>query len=106
MISADNGNPRVSIVAVDASIAVTGALRNLANEARLLQEVAAVTLPGFFAHWNKNANAASEFENLARLSQGAAAGVQFGVDREGALSKILKLQERLEHMQEVRHACI
>lgn len=47
-------------------------------------------------------NAAAEFENLSRLSQGAAAGVQFGVDREGALSKIIKLQERLAHMQEVR----
>lgn len=48
------------------------------------------------------ASAAATFENLSQLSQGATAGVQFGVDREGALREILKLQERLEHMQEVR----
>lgn len=45
---------------------------------------------------------AVEFSNLTRLAQGAAAGVQFGVDRDQALAKILRLQERLENMIEVR----
>ena len=50
-----------------------------------------------------------EYENLTKLAQAAAAGVQFGVDQREALNKIVALQERLEFMHEVcttaRHRC-
>jgi phosphopantetheine adenylyltransferase len=42
-----------------------------------------------------------EYENLVKLSQAAAAGVQFGVDQQDALQKLLALQERIEFMHEV-----
>ena len=45
-----------------------------------------------------------EHDNLSKLSMGAAAGVQFGVDQEDALRKLLALQERIEFMHEVRFA--
>jgi UDP-N-acetylmuramyl tripeptide synthase len=47
-----------------------------------------------------------EYENLGNLAQAAAAGVQFGVDREDALRKILSLQERIEFMQEVGFSAV
>jgi hypothetical protein len=43
----------------------------------------------------------SEYKNLQNLSSGAAAGIQFGVNQEDALRKILILQERIEFMHEV-----
>jgi hypothetical protein len=43
-----------------------------------------------------------EHANLSKLSQAAAAGVQFGVDQRDALRKLLALQERIEFMHEVR----
>ena len=47
-----------------------------------------------------------EYENLAKLSVAAAAGVQFGVDQADALRKLLALQERIEFMHEVRARCL
>lgn len=49
--------------------------------------------------------ALSEYKNLQKLSQGAAAGVQFGVSQDDALRKLLILQERIEFMHEVC-ACV
>jgi len=45
--------------------------------------------------------ALSEYKNLQKLSQGASAGVQFGVSQDDALRKLLILQERIEFMHEV-----
>lgn len=44
-----------------------------------------------------------EFGTTKRLSQSAAAAVQFGVEPEDALAKVEKLTARLATMEEVSH---
>lgn len=76
-------------------------MSELQRKNRAVQDVAHEKDVSLVKAYSCLAKSAGEFDNLSKLCAAATAGVQFGVDREQALEKLLRLQERLEVMQEV-----
>lgn len=76
-------------------------LNEVKRKTSQLEEIIQEKDDALVAAFDSLTRALSEYKNLQHLSSGAAAGIQFGVNQEDALRKILILQERIEFMHEV-----
>lgn len=77
------------------------ALNATRKKTNMLEDIVAEKDDALVEAFDCLTRALSEYKNLQKLSQGASAGVQFGVSQDDALRKLLILQERIEFMHEV-----